>query len=182
MPSAASAGLSASQIARPTMIASAPARRGAAGLPPWTPTPGVRMRRSPTIARRAFTRSGRCVHARADAVLSRKALADDPSCARRDRLLDDEAVRVRNVRDLEVAQDVPVAGEIADDPGARRQDEGPADLHGVHMATGRLRDRGREAGVRDVEGEDEPTRDPHRPPNGLPMKKVLAGRHWVRYD
>src|SRR3989441_9787839 len=56
---AAAAGSAASEMARPTMTASAPAAIASEALPPWAPTPGARICFRPMIARSALTRSGR---------------------------------------------------------------------------------------------------------------------------
>src|SRR2546428_4975884 len=53
------AGFAASQMARPTMTASAPAAIASEAFPPWAPTPGARVCFRPMMARSALTRSAR---------------------------------------------------------------------------------------------------------------------------
>src|SRR5438309_573699 len=59
------------------------------------------------------------IDACADGILSREGMTDDAGRSRSDRLFDDEPARVRDVRNLEITQDVAKVRELAHDADAR---------------------------------------------------------------
>src|SRR5438046_3633960 len=105
-----------------------------------------------------------CIDACADGILSREGMTDDAGRSRSDRLLDDEPARVRDVRNLEITQDVAKVRELAHDADARREDERPVHLDSIDVALNRLRDRPRSFDVRDVQGQELAMAESHRRP------------------
>src|SRR5437773_166209 len=89
------------------------------------------------------------IDACADGILSREGMTDDAGRSLSDRLLDDEPARVRDVRNLEITQDVAKVRELAHDADARREDERPVHLDSIDVALNRLRDRPRSFDVQD---------------------------------
>src|SRR5207244_8197810 len=95
------------------------------------------------------------IDTRADGILSREGMADDAGRSRSDRLLDDEPARVRDVRNLEITQDVAKIRQLAHDADARREDERPVHLDSIDVALNRPRNGPRPFEVRDVQGQEQ---------------------------
>src|SRR5438309_6405104 len=104
------------------------------------------------------------IDACADGILSREGMTDDAGRSRSDRLLDDEPARVRDVRNLEITQDVAKVRELSHVADARREDERPVHLDSIDVALNRLRDRPRSFDVRDVQGQELAMAESHRRP------------------
>src|SRR2546425_12794534 len=111
-----------------------------------------------------------------DGILSREGMADDAGRSRSDRLFDDEPARVRDVRNLEVTQDVAKIRELAHDVDARREDERPVHLDSIDVALNRLRDGPRSLEVRDSQGQGHAMAELHCRTEEDRGEKVPPGR------
>src|SRR3989442_12223940 len=106
----------------------------------------------------------RGIDARLHRVFPDETVANDSRGARVHRLLDDEPVRVRDVRDLEITQDVAGFRELPKDIEATREDERPSHLDRIDVWSYGCGELDRPLRVGHVERQDEAVGEPHRGP------------------
>src|SRR3989442_8161617 len=106
----------------------------------------------------------RGIDARLHRVFPDETVANDSRGARVHRLLDDEPVRVRDVHDLEITQDVAGFRELPKDIEATREDERPSHLDRIDVWSYGCGELHRALRVSHVESHDEAVVDPHRGP------------------